>query len=262
MRSTIARLLFLAGRMAERLSRTMVYLGAGTRRLKEMQADNVRAWDAFYDTHRSVELRLLPWEDAFLSRFIQPGAEVLLVGCGSGRDLLPLIENYRCRVTGIDSSTGGLALAERHLSERGLSATLIHGFFEETSIAETFDLVIFSYYSYAAIPMVRRRVAALRKAAALLKPAGHIVVSHASVVARPRAILVRLGRIAGVLTRSDWSVERGDVITDNRDDRPSFSFTHAFKDGELEEEAAAANLRVVFRQVADDNTIVAAFERA
>ena len=262
MRSTIARLLFFAGRTADRLSRSTVYLGAGTRRLKEMQADNERAWDTFYEIHRSHDSRLLPWEDAFLSQLIQPDAAALLVGCGSGRDLLPLLEKYHCRVTGIDASTRGLALAERHLSERGLRAPLLHGLFEETSISEAFDLVIFSYYSYAAIPMVRRRVAALQKAAALLKPAGHIVVSHASAVARPRPMLVRLGRIAGVLAGSDWSVEPGDVITGNRDDSPSFSFTHAFEDGELEAEAAAANLRVLFRQVADDNTVVTAFERA
>jgi hypothetical protein len=71
---------------------------------------------------------------------------------------------------------------------------------------------------------------------------------------------VHAGRIAGALTRSDWRVESGDVVSaDSRERPPSLSFTHAFEHGELEREAAAANLRVVFRHVADDGTVVAVF---
>ncbi len=260
-RSVVARLLFQAGRMADRVSRTTTYLAAGTRRLEEMQADHTRAWDEFHEKHHAPDARLLPWEEACLARLVTAGTEVLIVGCGSGRDLLALIERG-CRVCGIDPSGEGMAIAERRLRARGAAAQLIRGFFEDTPIPQAFDVVIFSYYCYAAIPMASRRIAALKKAAGLVNPGGHVIVSHASAIQRPRALLVRFARIAGAFTRSDWRLEPGDLVSHNRASEPSLSFTHAFEEGELEREAAGANLRAVFRHVADDKTVVAGFTRA
>ena len=259
-RTTIAGLLFHAGQMADRISRTTAYLTAGTRRLEEMQADHTRAWDSFYEKHSSHEVRLLPWEEECLGRFVTPGADVLLIGSGGGRDLLALIDRG-CHVTGIDPSGQGLGVTERLLRARGLTASLIHGFFDDTPIPHTFDDVIFSYYCYATIPVASRRIAALKKAAALVRPGGHVIVSHAAGIPRPRAFLVRLGQLAGAVTRSDWRLEPGDLVSDNRAAVPSLSFTHAFEEGELEREAASANLRVVFHRVADNNTVVAALAR-
>ena len=256
----ITQLLFQAGRMADRVSRTTTYLAAGTRRLDEMQADHTRAWDDFYAKHDGRDTRLLPWEDACLAGFVTPGTEILIVGCGSGRDLLALVERG-CRVSGIDPSGEGIASAERLLRARGATLQLIRGFFEDTPIPCGLDVVIFSYYCYAAIPMASRRIGALKKAAALVNPGGHVIVSHASAIP-PRAMLVRLGRLAGAFTGSDWRLEPGDLISDNRTREPSFSFTHVFGDGELEREAAAASLRVVSRHVADDQTVVAVLTRA
>src|SRR3954470_5466931 len=136
LRSAIASLLFHAGRMADRISRTTVYLAAGTRRLAEMRADHTHAWDAHYARHSAHESSLLRWEEECLGRFAAPGVRVLLVGCGSGRDLLALVERG-CEVTGIDPSGTGLELADRLVRARGLSAKLIHGFFEDTPIPET-----------------------------------------------------------------------------------------------------------------------------
>lgn len=256
-RSTIARLLLHGGRMADRATRATTYLAAGTRRLEEMHADHTRTWDRFYQGDTAQETRLLPWEEVYLGRFVTGGAKVLLIGCGSGRDLVALVERG-CEVTGIDPSGEALRIAERLLSARRRSAKLICGFFESTAVPHPCDVVIFSYYCYAAIPMTSRRVAALKKAAAHLNPGGHVIVSHAAGVRPPRSILVRAGRFAGALTRSDWRIEAGDLLSvDSRERPPSLSFTHVFEPGELEREAAAANLRVVLRHVAEDNTVVA-----
>lgn len=260
MRSSIALLLFHAGRMADRVSRATIYLGAGTRRLAEIQTDNARAWDAFYRSHPSHDRHLLPWEEEFIDRCVQPGATVLLIGCGSGRDLQPLVERG-CQVTGIDPSREGLALAARLIDARGMSATLINGHFEDAPIAGAFDDVVFSYYSYSAIAMASRRVAALKKAAGLLRPDGDVIVSLPVALARPRKTLVRLARIAGALSGSDWRVEPGDFVSDNRELQPSFSISHAFAAGELEREAEAASLRPVYHRVSDDGTVVAVFKR-
>jgi SAM-dependent methyltransferase len=260
LRSAIAWVLFHTGRMADRISRTTVYLAAGTRRLAEMRADHRDAWDAYYERHSAHQSGLLSWEEDCLGRFATPSVRVLVVGCGSGRDLMALAERG-CEVTGIDPSGVGLEIADRLLRARGLSATLIQGFFEDTPIARPFDVVVFSYYCYAAIPMTSRRIAALQKAASLVDAGRHVIVSHAAGVPRPHPILVRFGQIAGTLARSDWRLEAGDFVSDNRERAPSFSFSHAFGPGELEREAAAAGLQSAFRSVADDRTVIAAFTR-
>ncbi len=248
-------LMFQIGRAAERVARTTGYLVAGTRQLTEMQRDQEQVWQAFYETHPSHDPRLMGWEDEWVDRFVQPGAAVLLVGCGSGRDLVPLAERG-CRVTGIDLSETALGITSRLLGTRGLSATLLGGLFEDTAIRQTFDAVVFSYYCYSSIPMARRRIAALEKAAALLNADGHVIVSHAAGLPRPRAALVSLARLAGTIARSDWRVEPGDLVWDNRAGRPSLSYTHAFENGEIEREAAAANLEVVCRRVVDDAVVL------
>ena len=109
--------------------------------------------------------------------------------------------------------------------------------------------------------MASRRIAALKKAAALVRPGGHVIVIYAAGIPRPRAFLVRLGQMAGAVMRSDWRLEPGDLVSDNRAPAPSLSFTHAFEEGELEREAASANLRVVSHHAADDSTVVAALAR-
>ncbi len=248
------------GQMAQRTARLTDYLAIGTRHLSDMRDDSRRTWLAFYDAHPSHDSRLLPWESEFVDRFVKHDADVLLIGCGSGRDLLPLAER-QCSVTGIDPVGSSLDIARRMLAERGLTATLIEGFFEETSITGAFDAVIFSYYCYSVIPECRRRVAVLHRAAALLKPGGHIVISVASDTPRPHPVLVRLGRLSGALNRSDWRLEPGDLVWNNRQRSPSYSYTHVFEPGELEREAAVANLAVAFRQTAEDNTVVTVLAR-
>lgn len=227
--------------------------------MADMQADHRRSWDRFYRDHTTHDSSLLRWEAEIVNTFVRPGFDVLLVGCGSGRDLLPLVENG-CRVTGIDASGAAITIAESILQTRGRSALLLTGFFEDLPIAGRFEIVIFSYYAYASIPMSRRRRAALVKATALLKPGGHVVVSHAAGGTRPGVVVAQLGRIAGALSRSDWRMEPGDVLWSDRSNEPSISYTHIFEDGELEAEAHAAQLRTVSHRVID-GAVVAVFAR-
>jgi len=257
----LAGLVFFAlGQAAVRAARLTDYLAVGTRQLADMREDSRRTWQDFYASHPSHDSRLMPWESEVVDRFVNPGADVLLVGCGSGRDLLPLAEGH-CNVTGIDPVASSLDIARRMLGERGLSALLVEGFFEETPIAGIFDAVIFSYYCYSVIPGSRQRVAMLQKAEALLKPGGHIVISLGSKTPYPRAFLVIAAQLSGALWRSDWRVEPGDVVWSNRQSRPSYSYTHAFGPGEVEREAATAKLAIAFRLAAEDNTVVIVLSR-
>lgn len=260
-RRAAALALFHAGRTADRLARLSHYMAIGTFRLAEMRASIRNSWDDFYASDTPAAPLLLTWEDTLFERFMKRGSHVLVVGCGSGRDLVTLTERG-CHVTGIEPSASAVRQAQHLLKERHGQATVVEGFFEDASIQGTFDAVVFSYYCYAFIPVSRRRMDALRKAAALLKPDGHVIVSHASGIPPPRRLLIRVARASAILSRSDWRLEEGDVIWENRRRRPSYSYTHAFGPGELDREAAAAGLTPVFHQHATDGSVIAVLARS
>ncbi len=254
-RRVAASVLFHAGKTADRSARLSHYLAAGTLRLADMRDSIRNTWQDFYEGDPARAPRLLPWEETLYDRFVPAGSHVLVVGCGSGRDLVALGQRGY-QVTGIDPSERAITEARRRLLERKLSASLIAGFFEDAPVSGRFQAVIFSYYSYALIPVSRRRIEALKKAARLVAPGGHIVVSHAANIIPPRAFLIQLAQLSGRLFGSDWRLEPGDVVWDNRTTRPSYSYTHTFQPGELEHEAAAADLTPVFRETTADQSVV------
>lgn len=63
-------------------------------------------------------------EEAFQTRCDSPVHEVLDVGCGAGRYLVPMVQKGYS-VTGVDNSPDILAVCEERLKERGLQAGLI-----------------------------------------------------------------------------------------------------------------------------------------
>ena len=254
-RQVAASVLFHAGRAADRAARLSHYLAAGTFQLADMR-DSIRdSWQDFYASDASRAPVLLPWEQALYERFVPADSHLLVIGCGSGRDLVALAQRG-AQVTGIEPAGSAVREARRMLLERSLSGSVIEGFFEDATVSGEFDAVIFSYYCYAAIPVSRRRIEALKKAARLLAPGGCIVVSYAANTIRPRAFLVHLAQLSGRLFGSDWRLEGGDVVWDNRTIRPSYSYTHAFGPGELEYEAAAAHLKPVCCETTTDHSVV------
>jgi SAM-dependent methyltransferase len=254
-------LLFDTGRAADRAARVSHYLAVATLTLAEIR-DSIRtSWNDFYAADAVPKPVLMPWEEAAIGRVVAPGSHVLLVGCGNGRDLIELADRGYITV-GVEPSSLAVHEARRQLQARQIAASLIEGFFEDAPIPGTFDLVIFSYYCYAFIPMSARRVETLKKAKGLLNPGGHVLVSYASGTPRPSTALISLARMAGRLSRSDWRLEHGDMVWDNRRRERSYSFTHAFAAGELEAESAAARLTPVFRELAADGSVVMLLERS
>ena len=249
-----AFLIFNAGRTADRFVRVTDYLGAGTRQLADMREDSVCTWRDFYRTHPSHDGKLLPWEEDVVTRFVRSASDVLVIGCGSGRDVVAFAERG-CRVTGVDSVDLAIGECRRILASRDLTAELVQGFFEDAHVTGAFETVVFSYYCYAAMLGTSRRVDALRKAAGLLKSGGHIIISHAVGNVPPRRILIQLGRLAGRLAGSDWRLEPGDLVWSNPGTAPSYSCTHVFAEGEVEREARSAGLQVDLRQVADNTAV-------
>jgi SAM-dependent methyltransferase len=260
MRRAAGAALFRAGRTADRMARLSHYMAVGTLRLADLR-DHIRnGWDDFYATDPLPVPGLLPWEELLADRFLAAGSEVLVMVCGNGRDLLALAERG-CRITGVEPSGTAIEQARRALGTRHAASTLVPGFFEDARLCGTYDAVIFSYHCYAFIPVSARRIESLRKAASLLAPGGHIFVSYASGAARPRSVLINAARLVAAICRSDWRLEAGDLVWENRGRRPTYSYTHAFRSGELEQEAAAAGLGMVCSDVTASGSLVAVLTR-
>jgi len=240
----VTGLLFSLGRFSARVSLLSNYVAASTLSLADVK-DGIRgSWDGFYVRDEDIASGLMDWEQDLVTRFIRPGAAVLLIGAGSGRDLIPLAEK-QCRVTGVEPASSALDAARRALRERQLEATLIEGFFEDVRLSGSFDAVMFSFFSYSYIPESHRRIAALRKAAAHLAPGGHVLISYPPML-QPRPILITVARASGAICRSDWRLEPGDVVTIRNGGFGGYA--HAFRPEEIEREATAAGLRFAYRR--------------
>lgn len=119
---------------------------------------------------------------------VAPGGRVLEVGCGTGRNLGPLVEavGAKGRIYGVDLSEGMLAEAQALCLRAGWqNVTLIQSDAADYALPETVDGVIFSL-SYAVIP---EHKAALRCAWNQLRPGGYLVVMDAKL---PSGVLGKL----------------------------------------------------------------------
>jgi SAM-dependent methyltransferase len=243
----LTRMFFDSAR-ALQLGSTLLHNCAGaTLTLAELRADIHDRWQTFYDTTEDVLRGLRPWETALADRLAAPGASVLVVGCGSGREILGYLERG-CRVTGIDPAERVLDVARRTVAEHGFSAELIQGFIDDAEVPGRYDVVLFGWGCYAQIPVGARRARTLTRLAAQLNPGGRIALAY-DVQLRPRAIVVAAARLAGTLARSDWRVEPGDKLEWRQfgSGEPFFGYEHSFVPEEIEREAAAAGLRISYR---------------
>lgn len=109
---------------------------------------------------------------------IKPGSPVLEVGCGTGRNLEPLLQAVGAsgHVYGVDLSEGMLAEAQELCARREWhNVELIRADAVEYVLPEAVDGIIFSL-SYAVIP---RHMDALRHAWNQLRPGGYLVIMDA-----------------------------------------------------------------------------------
>lgn len=115
------------------------------------------------------------WEEDLISRVVPPGSRVLIVGCGAGREAVPLAKQG-FRVVGIDPVPGLTEAARRHAQAHGVEAT-----FEVKAAAdldgppESFDAILCSCYEH--IPTRRRRIEMLRLLRSLVRPQGIIILT-------------------------------------------------------------------------------------
>ncbi len=254
-RKALFTLLWSAARAFELASGALTHLAAGTLRLQDLRGAIVNAWEEFGRSENLIRSGLMPWERALYDRFLKVEDRILVVGCGTGRDLIALLK-LGYRVEGLDVGPRAIALARRILEKESLSAELHTGSIETVALPRSFDVFTFSWFCYAYIPQADTRIGVLRKIKAHLNPGGRVLISYVPAERPPRSLAIRLSRFAARLTRSDWHPERGDVVGRAVGDRPAIHYEHRFVDGELEKEARGAGLTVVFHERREVGTAV------
>ena len=246
-----------AARALERASRASMYLAAGTLRLHDLRGAITGSWEEFGRSESMILSGLMSWEESLYGRFLKPADRILVVGCGTGRDLIALLK-LGYHVDGIDAAPRAIALACHMLEREGLHAELSTGRIETVTLQGSYDAFIFSWFCYGYIPQADTRIAVLRKLKPYLNPGGRILISYIPAEPPPRSLPIRLTRVVGRLTRSDWRAQLGDVVGPAAGDWQHIHYEHQFVEGELEEEARAAGLTVVFHDRGDGTAVLTA----
>ena len=230
------RLLNGCERVLAAAARACLYTSAALTPLEEMRDGVVASWNDFIADEREIGHGLAWWERNIADQYLKAGDRVLVVGCGSGRDVSAFVERG-CVVTGIDPAERALTRAREYLKRHGRSAELERAFFEDWRCDLVFDVVWFSWFAYGYVPDSRRRVEMLKKAARNVSPGGVLVLSYPTNPPRNRAAAV--ARFAQRIWRSDWVLEEGDVIG-RVQGTGLFTYEHRFTRTEIEKDTGAA----------------------
>lgn len=254
-REGLAGALGLLSRTLERAAAAGTYVAAGLLTFEALQRHAAENWRHFGLTQSGPDVAegLFGWERRFFARCMTPGERVLIVGCGGGRDLMPLLEQGY-RVEGLEPVAACVELARARLAAAGRQAPIEVADITTVTLAASWDVVIFSWLCYSYLPLRARRVAVLRKVRAHLSPGGRILISYALAQPRPHPLPWRLARLAARLSRADWRPEYGDVFVRHAD-TGRLHYEHRFRPEDIEGEARDADLAVVVHEHEGDGTI-------
>jgi SAM-dependent methyltransferase len=242
-RRTLFQLAWWLAWSLEAAGRAVAHVAAGALTRAELRAAIARTWEHYGADAAFIASGLHPWERELYDRVLRPDDSILLVGCGTGRDLIALLRRGHL-VEGLEPARRPLELAREALDKFGLHAPLHQAAIESAELLGRYDVVVFSAYSYCYIPESRSRVAVLAKVKSALAPGGRIIVPYLPRGQR-RTLPIRLTGLVAQLTRSDWRPEPGDKIWVSLADELSVEFDHEFDPRELEAEARAAGLQIV-----------------
>ena len=247
--------LYQGGRTFQRAATLWSYAAAGAVRLAALLAAIRHEWEyaGGLESDGYIASGLMDWERNFYPRSLKPHDRVLVIGCGTGRDTLALLQlGYRAE--GLDVGPQCTATAQRLLEKLGLKSSVYTGAIETVELPGRFDAFIFSWFCYSYIPQSETRIGVLRKLLGHLNPGGRILVTYVPAKTLPRYLPIRITQLVAWLTRSDWRPEYGDAVQ-LAGPRTRFAhYEHEFTRESLEEEARAAGLTVAFHERADQGT--------
>ena len=176
-------------------AKLLTAVAAGTFTAQELAEARIRHWTAFADEHQSRKSGLFDWEVRFYGPFLKSGTRALVVGAGSGRDVLCFLR-AGCVITAIDESPEALQSLRGRLQQAELSAIVEPSSIVDFESNERFEVVVFSWLAYILIPLRELRLTALRRAARVLSPEGVVLISY-----KPGAGSRRLGQLSRAVAR-------------------------------------------------------------
>lgn len=120
---------------------------------------------------------LSPYEEALLCRSYVPGQRVLDVGCGGGREAVPLAR-LGLLVVAMDFIYAMVQAARGHTVEKGQSAAFVVGDLAALPFRDaSFDGVVMLQQVITHVPSRAGRIDVLRAARRILRPGGKLVVT-------------------------------------------------------------------------------------
>jgi SAM-dependent methyltransferase len=208
-------------------------------RIRDFRSPSVARWEAYDDEGTG----LVAWEDDVYRAVMRPSDHVLLIGCGTGRDLLAL-RQLGCDVTGLEQSAALAEEARTTLSRHGLPTTVVAAAVESYASDATFDVIVFSPYTYSYILGMASRVAILGRLRERLSARGSVIISYPQLM-RQSSLWIFLARAGSLCAGSDWWPEAGDRLYGPASQPAALGFEHQFSPDELAGECRLAGLRVV-----------------
>ena len=220
-----------------------LYLGAGLLSLRQLRDASIIRWEAYGTAESNVADGLEDWEAKVYREVLRPSDRVLLVGCGTGRDLIELAK-LGCAVVGLEQSPMLADEARAHLRTLGLEGVVVATPVESYVTDSTSDAVVFSLYMYSYIIGAASRIAVLTRVRDHLSRGGRIILSYATL--QPQShVWISLARISSVCSGSDWWPHRGDRLHGPSSQPELLNLEHQFSPDEIADECRAAGLRVI-----------------
>lgn len=238
------RLLFKTARLFDLAGRGLFYFAVGMLRRSDLEQMSSLAWEDFGDDAHVAATGLMSWERTIFGEFLRPSDRVLLVGSGSGRDLLALLRDGH-EVVGIEQASQAVERARRLLRQNGLSAHIVETSVNQAQLPGTFDVVVFSWFCYSYILGSDERIAALGNVRDHLNPHGRILVSYLGVDNTAMTRTTTIARFASRVSRADWRAVPNDHFYPIPGKSPLFAYQHSFGPGEVQAEARRAGLSVL-----------------
>src|SRR5262245_54442004 len=112
-----SRMLAGAASAARRVSHGLLFAAGGARRLDDFKRDVSTYFDDYNARRQDIESGFNALEERVYRRHVAPGARVCVIGCGTGRDLLPFVIAGH-DVTGIEPAPGPVEILRRTLAAR------------------------------------------------------------------------------------------------------------------------------------------------
>jgi len=216
-----------------------LYFGGGLVRVSDFRSPSVVRWEVFDNEGTG----LVPWEDDVYRDVLRPSDRVLLIGCGTGRDLLALRQRG-CDVTGLEQSAALAEEARATLSTHGLPTVVIAAAIESYAPHDTFDVIVFSPYTYSYILGMASRVGILGRLRERLSARGKVIISYPRLMPQS-SLWIFLARVSSVCAGSDWWPEAGDRLYGPVSLPTALGFEHQFLPDELARECRLAGLQIV-----------------